>query len=260
MSLLEIRNLSFSYRKDKPLLKDVSLNLEKGDIFCLIGPNGSGKTTFMSQILFPTKGNQNHILIDGMKASKMSLINRAKCFGYIPQKIPFPHLSVIQAVVMGRYPFKKGISLKADKTDLDESFNALEIMGLSSLADRQLNTLSGGEIQRVFIAQSIVKQAKIYFFDEPMSALDPEYQADFLKTITWLSKQGATIVFSTHNPNHLFSLNAKKRVGIIDRYHQFKEIDMNTTEGIRNIESAYNDTVSIVFSQSQKQYVALFKC
>lgn len=260
MSLLEIRNLSFSYRKDKPLFKDVSLNLEKGDIFCLIGPNGSGKTTLMSQILFPTKGNQNHILIDGMKASKMSLINRAKCFGYIPQKIPFPHLSVIQAVVMGRYPFKKGISLKADKTDIDESFNALEIMGLSNLADRQLNTLSGGEIQRVFIAQSIVKQAMIYFFDEPMSALDPEYQADFLKTITWLSKQGATIVFSTHNPNHLFSLNTKARVGIIDRYHQFKEIDMNTTEGIRNIESAYNDTVSIVFSQSQKQYVALFKC
>lgn len=258
MSVLEIDKLSFSYRKGKPLLENISVSLQKGDIFCLLGPNGSGKTTLMSQILFPAKENRERVMVEGTAVSQMSLSERAKWFGYVPQKTSFPHISVIQTVTMGRYPHKRNFFLKTDNDDFKLVEEALEQMGLSRYADKQLNTLSGGEVQRVFIAQSIAKQAKIYFFDEPMSALDPEYQSDFLKMLSWLSERGTTVVFTTHNPNHLFSLNKKTRVGIIDKNHFFKEVNIDAQDGIKIIENAYNGAMSISFLEKENQYVARF--
>jgi ABC-type cobalamin/Fe3+-siderophores transport system ATPase subunit len=188
----------------------------------------------------------------------MSLSERAKWFGYVPQKIPFPHISVIQTVMMGRYPHKSNPFLKVDAEDQRLAEDALKQMGLTQHANRQLYTLSGGEVQRVFIAQSIAKQAEIYFFDEPMSALDPEYQADFLDMISWLSEQNATIIFTTHNPNHVFSLSKKARVGILGKDHVFQEIAIDTQHGVEAIEKAYNGAVSVSYLEQEKQYVARF--
>ncbi len=258
MCVLEIDHLSFSYRKDKPLLRDISVKFQKGDIFCLLGPNGSGKTTLISQILFPGKENWARIKVDGTAVSQMSLSERAKWFGYVPQRIPFPHISVMQTVLMGRYPHKRNLFLKVDDADHALAEEAMKQMGLLQYANRQLHTLSGGEVQRVFIAQSIAKQAEIYFFDEPMSALDPEYQADFLDLISWLSGQNATIIFTTHNPNHVFSLNKTARVGILGKDHSFQEAAIDTPKGIEAIEKAYNGAVSISYLAQDKQYVARF--
>lgn len=258
MSVLEIDSLSFSYRKDKPLLQNISLQFQKGDIFCLLGPNGSGKTTLISQILFPSKENMARIKVGGVSVSQMSLSERAKWFGYVPQKIPFPHISVAQTVIMGRYPHKRNLFLKVDDTDWNLAEDAMRQMGLSQYADRQLHTLSGGEVQRVFIAQSIAKQAEIYFFDEPMSALDPEYQADFLDLISWLSDRNATIIFTTHNPNHVFSLNKQARVGILGKDHSFQETALDTPQGIQALEKAYNGAVSVSYLEQDNQYVARF--
>ena len=258
MSVLEIDNLSFSYRKDEPLLQNVSVSFQKGDIFCLLGPNGSGKTTLISQILFPSKENRDRIKVNRTSVSQMSLSERAKRFGYVPQKIPFPHISVIQTVIMGRYPHKRNPFLKVDAKDQRLAEEALKQLGLTHHANRQLYTLSGGEVQRVFIAQSIAKQAEIYFFDEPMSALDPEYQAIFLDLISWLSERNATIIFTTHNPNHVFSLNKKTRVGILGKNHVFQEVAIDTQHGIEAIEKAYNGAVSISYLAQEDQYVARF--
>lgn len=259
MNVLEIDRMSFSYRADRPLLDNISLCLQDGDIFCLLGPNGSGKTTFISQVLFPNKMNRERIKAAGTAVSQMTLPERAKLFGYVPQKIPFPHISVMQTVLMGRYPHSEKIMFGPSAADREIAHDALEQLGIERYAERQLNTLSGGEIQRVFIAQSIAKQAKIYFFDEPMSALDPEYQSFFLKMLLWLSQRGAAIVFTTHDPNHLFSLKAKTRVGIIGSDHRFKEVDIEMEDGLREIEDAYNGAISISFLEREKKYVACFK-
>lgn len=258
MSLLSINNLSFSYREDYPILEDICLQLNEGEIFCLLGPNGSGKTTLLSQIINSSLENKKFISINDVLLSALSIRDKAKCIGFVPQKIVSMHISVYQTVIMGRYPYSKGFSMKPDKEDYRITEEAIELMGLSRLVNRQLNTLSGGEVQRVFIAQSIAKNAKIYLFDEPMAALDPEYQAEFLKTIVWLSQQKKAIIFTTHNPNHCFGLSNAK-IGIIDREHRLIELSNMSYENIKIIENTFDHSVQIKYSEAHNAFVSTFR-
>ncbi len=257
MNALEIKNLSFSYRAGHRLLENIYMSAEDGEILCLLGPNGSGKTTLISQILFPDKSNASKIALFGKKMSELTLKERARLVGYVPQKIPPLHISVFQTVLMGRYPYSKTVSLRPTDDDIEITDSAIEKMGLTHLRDRQLNILSGGEIQRVFIAQSIAKKARIYFFDEPMSALDPEYQASFLSLLDAISREGATVVFSTHNPGHLFSLQ-NARAAILDKEHRLTELNINNENDLRKIESVYENSMKIKFSEEHRQFVSIF--
>lgn len=257
-TLLEVNDLSFSYYLKQDLLKHVSLSLEEGEIFCLLGPNGCGKTTLIRQILFPSKDNKKKISYAGETIDSLDLKTRAKMIGYIPQKLATPAISVIQAVVMGTFPYSDSIFLKCSEKDRAIALDALKQVGMEDYAERKLDALSGGEVQRVFIAQSIAKNAKLFFFDEPMAALDPEYQRDFLKMILWLSEKGTTVIFTTHNPNHIFSMNRKIRVGVIDKHHVFKEVNMGTKEGLSDIESAFGGAITVVQNQHDERYAAFF--
>ena len=258
MNVLEISNFSFSYFLEQPLLTDISMSLEEGEIYCLLGPNGSGKTTLISQILFPSESNKQNIKLSGKRICDISLVEQAKLVGYVPQKIVPLHISVIQTVIMGRYPYQKNIFLKPKDEDYQTAYKAIEQMGLTNLADRQLSTLSGGEVQRVFIAQSLAKNAKLYFFDEPMSALDPQYQSDFLSLINWLASQGKSVFFTTHNPNHLFSLK-NARAGILDKSHQFTQLNKVAHEGTEKIQEVFGDSLSIEYSRKQGRFVSSFR-
>lgn len=249
-SIINVNNISFSYHPKQELLKNISFTLDRGEIFCLLGPNGSGKTTLIRQILFPTKENKKKILIFGDNMDSLDIKTRAKRIGYIPQKISSPSISVLQTVIMGTFPNKKDIFLKLTEDDRTIALESLKQVGMENFCDRRMDSLSGGEIQRVFIAQAIAKDAKLCFFDEPMAALDPEYQRDFLKMILWLSDNGTTIVFTTHNPNHIFSMDRKIRVGIIDKQHAFKEIDIENRAGLDCIESAFDGAISITRDQN----------
>lgn len=259
MKVLNVENLSFSYRWDKPLLENISFSLNGGDIFCLLGPNGSGKTTLMSQILFPLKENREKICLFGKPLSQMKRNEQAKLLGYVPQKIPYPHISVLQTVIMGRYPHQDKLFFKPSEADFQIAQDVLAQLGLGEYANRQLNTLSGGEIQRVFIAQSLAKQAKIYFFDEPMSALDPEYQSDFLKMLRWLADTGAAVFFTTHNPNHAFSLSGNVRICVLDKSHHFWEIDTSNQASICEIGEVFNGALAIERNELSGNYSATFR-
>ena len=257
-NILEVKDLSFSYYKQQSLLKKISFSLTDGEIFGLLGPNGSGKTTLIRQILFPTKENMKKIIFAGKRIDSLDLKTRAKMIGYIPQKLSTPSISVLQTVIMGTFPHSKSLFLKPTDQDRETALEALDQVGMKEFADRKLDSLSGGEIQRVFIAQSIAKDAKLCFFDEPMAALDPEYQRDFLKMILWLSEKGTTIVFTTHNPNHIFSMNRLIRVGVIDKFHVFKEVNMEDEDGISDIESAFGGAISIKRNQFDGNHATFF--
>lgn len=253
MKALSVDKLSFSYNKKELLLDNISLDLEAGRILCILGPNGSGKTTLIHEILYPEKANAEKIELFGEKVCNIPHRDVAKIVGYVPQQIIPVNVSVIQTVVMGRTPYKKKFFSKFSNEDYEQAYSALDQMGIKHLAEKTLESLSGGEVQRVFIAQSIVKNAKLYIFDEPMAALDPEYQSEFLKLIKWLSENRKTVIFTTHNPNHLFAL-PETEAALIDKNHKLHRFSAVTDALLAKTEEIYNHSMSVKFDANGKAF------
>ncbi|MBE7064231.1 MAG: ABC transporter ATP-binding protein [Ruminococcaceae bacterium] len=253
MKALSVDKLSFSYNKKESLLDNISFELEEGRILCILGPNGSGKTTLIHEILYPGKKNASKIELFGEKVCDIPYSDVSKSIGYVPQQIVPVNVSVIQTVVMGRTPYKKKLFSKFSPDDYIVAYDALEQMGIKHLAEKTLECLSGGEVQRVFIAQSIVKNAKLYVFDEPMAALDPEYQTEFLRLIKWLSENGKTVIFTTHNPNHLFALQDAE-AALIDTNHKLHRFAAVSDELLTKTEEIYNYSMTVKFDENGRAF------
>jgi iron complex transport system ATP-binding protein len=209
--MLEIKNASFGYlskKKKKVILDGICMNLKPGELWCLLGANGSGKTTMYRSILQFLPLLDGEICIDGKNLSDMSRKEIAKLISYVPQyhTPPFPY-SVYEVVMMGR-----GVHISdfASPSKQDEKIvcETLERMKILSLKDEIYTQISGGQRQLVLIARALAQQTKYIFMDEPTSNLDYGNQMHVLKEICNLSKEGIGICFSTHNPEHAFLTNA----------------------------------------------------
>ena len=165
---INVRGLSVNYGT-KRVLTNIHLTIESGNVYGVIGPNGAGKSTLFKCILGLIDYNAGQIDfmgedIDGVR----------KKIAYVPQKEgvdwSFP-ATVKDIVLMGRYPFKK-IFQRMNKEDHAIADEAMELVGISKLSNRQIGRLSGGQQQRVFIARALCQQADIFFLDEPFVGVD----------------------------------------------------------------------------------------
>ncbi len=199
---IEVKNLSFAYKGQSGLLKDINFKLEQGGFLSIAGPNGAGKTTLLnllSGLLKPTAGS---ITIDSLPLQSYSVRRLAKKIAVVRQEfVPVFEFTAKQVVSMARTPYLGAMAFEteADKKAIAE---ALEITGTARFADRPLNHLSGGERQLVFIARAFAQQTPILLLDEPTSHLDMKHQVaifDLLKKMQ-VEKQ-KTIVAVTHDIN-----------------------------------------------------------
>ena len=175
---LEDINVSFDGFK---ALNNLNLYINKGELRCIIGPNGSGKSTLiktLAGILEPCDGN---ITLDERDISKISKNEVAKKIGYVPQDFQFlTSASVLEAVILGRRPH---VQWSLSRSDLAKVDAAMEMLNISSMAQKMLTELSGGERQRVFIARAIAQEPDYFLFDEPTSALDIRHQIDVFQMV-----------------------------------------------------------------------------
>ena len=181
MSLLEVKNLKKSFG-DNVVLKDISLNVEKGEVLGIIGPSGSGKSTLLR-------------CITDLEQEDSGVINFDGTFGLVFQNFNlFPHHSVMKNITNA--PIKVQ---KRDKAEVfDHARRLLAQMGLSDKEDAYTCELSGGQQQRVSIARALAMNPDILFFDEPTSALDPELTGEILNVIKELAAEHMTMVIVTH--------------------------------------------------------------
>ena len=198
---LSVRDLSFAYRKT-PVLTGLTFDAVPGELLAILGPNGVGKTTLFRCILGEQKRYTGAILLNGTDAATLSPRERAHRIAYIPQThAPAFRFSVRDTVLMGTThtlsPFAS--PGKAQEQAADE---AMERLGIASLSDRSFDTLSGGEQQLVYVARALSQQARILLMDEPTSSLDYGNQLSVLSTVEALSREGYTVLLSTHNPQH----------------------------------------------------------
>lgn len=202
--MLEVSHLSFSYRKRQQVLKDVSFSLEPGQILCMLGPNGTGKTTLLRCLLGLKKPEGGKVMLDGQDLAHLGSGPRAKLMAYVPQAsdLAFSY-EVREVVLMGRVahlPLGAAHSLR----DQDAVTECLERLQITELQNRRFQELSGGEKQMVLVARAMVQQAKYLIMDEPTANLDYSNQIRILRVIRDLARQGYGILMTSHYPDHAF--------------------------------------------------------
>lgn len=199
---MDIKNLSFAYQKNQPILDGISFTLQEGKVTTIIGANGCGKSTLlrlMTKNLTPTSGE---IMLGDTSLEKYPLKTFAREVAIVHQKNSAPDdLTVERLVAYGRIPYTN-ILKSGGNDDSDKVQWAMEATGIADLADRALGTLSGGQRQRAFIAMALAQGTKILFLDEPTTFLDVRYQVEILRLVRQLNQEyGITIAMVLHDIN-----------------------------------------------------------
>ncbi len=192
-----IEDLEVKYQQ-KIVLENIYLEVNKGEIVCVVGPNGGGKTTLLKVILGLKDYSKGSVLVLGKPPEYVD----RKEIGYLPQQESsarnFP-ISVFEVVLMGRYP-KIGLLKKPDKEDKRIVEECLKLVKMEHLKEENINNLSGGQRQRVFIARALAMEPKILILDEPSTGLDIVAQEDFYKTLVEIrDKKEMAILMVSHD-------------------------------------------------------------
>jgi len=199
--ILEVKNLTYSYSGTRPILNNVSLKVEKGQLVTILGPNGAGKSTLLNCAAGLLKPQSGEVLLDGKAISKLTPKQVAKKIAYVPQvSAPIYDYSVRDYISMGRAPHL-GMLFSPGKEDYKLVDEAIEMMGIGGFAHKSFAGISGGERQMACITRAIVQQTELILFDEPTSALDYGNQMKIMRVVDKLSKQGYAIMMTTHNPD-----------------------------------------------------------
>lgn len=196
---LRVKDVEFSYRSVR-VLNGVSMELAESEMLGIVGPNGTGKSTLircLNRILSPQKGT---VLLDVWDIKKMSLMKLARKIGYIPQTTSqvFP-ATVFDTILMGRRPH---VGWRSSEKDTEKVLEMLRLLNIEEFAMRDINELSGGQQQKVFIARALTQEPDILLLDEPTSNLDIRHQLevmDIIKNI--IRKKGISAIVAIHDLN-----------------------------------------------------------
>lgn len=208
-SRISLRGGSFRYGEHE-IFGDLDFDLAAGDICCLLGPNGCGKTTLLRCLSGLLKLNSGEVLLDGRDLMGMSEVERARQLGFVFQEhdIHFPY-SVSQIVQMGRAPHLGFFSVPS-RQDMQIVADALAVVGIAHLQERRYTEISGGERQLALIARALAQQPGVLLLDEPTSHLDFGNQMLILETVGELARgSGLAVIMATHFPDHALLISNK---------------------------------------------------
>jgi len=199
MVRLKVKNVEFSYAS-VPILKDICIELAASEMLGVVGPNGAGKSTLLrciDRILKPQRGS---ILLDEREIKKMNMLELAKKLGYIPQSTSqvFP-ATVFDTVLLGRRPH---VGWRSGEKDRKKVLKALQMLKIEKFAMRDINELSGGQQQKVFIARALTQEQDVLLFDEPTSNLDIKHQLEVMDIIKSIVREkGIAAIMAIHDLN-----------------------------------------------------------
>ena len=197
-----ISNISFGYEKIA-ILQNINVNIRKGRVVSLLGPNGCGKTTLLKIINGSLKSEKGTVYIDGSDIRRASYRQIARKMGQVSQnhKSSFP-FTVLDVVLTGRAPYVPAFSSPGTR-DMSICSGILEKLGITHLSQKPYTRISGGERQLVMIARALVQEPKFLLLDEPTTFLDLKNQMHILKSVVTLARErNITVLMTLHDPNH----------------------------------------------------------
>ena len=210
--LIQVQNLGKSFGKID-VLKDITVDIYKGDVVFVVGPSGSGKSTFLRSLNLLEVPDQGHIYFEGVDITDKHVdINKHRQkMGMVFQHFNlFPHKTIKENITLAPIKLLGKSKEEADKRAME----LLERVGLAEKADSYPSQLSGGQKQRIAIVRSLAMDPDVILFDEPTSALDPEMVGEVLELMKQLAREGMTMVVVTHEMG--FAKEVGSRVIFID--------------------------------------------
>lgn len=208
--MIELNDVSVGYR-GKPILSNISFTVSDGEICALLGHNGSGKSTLLRAVT-GSLGYVGSIRIDGQETRRLSN-DRAKLISLMPQLMARPSISVYELVSFGRQPYTgiSGILSKSDRQKIDE---AIQKARLLPLVESRCDRISGGELQRAYLAMVLAQDTPNLLLDEPAAHLDARYERQISDFLLALKADRRAVLAVLHNINHALSI--ADRIIVID--------------------------------------------
>lgn len=260
MPIMEVKNAAFSYDGKKTIFENMSFQVEEGEILCIIGPNGCGKSTLIDCVLGLSKINGGEILIKGQPLESLNPRELAEHMAYVPQghKTTFGY-TVLEVVTMGRTYAAKMFSPPGEE-EKEIARDALDQVGLSGFEDRDYTRLSGGELQLVMIARAIAQQSKLLIMDEPTAHLDFTHELNVMEVIAKLVREKKrSILMATHFLNQAYYLEnagVHTKVALINngRFAQIGSPSQVLTT--QNLEQTFHIVTEIISNGSgERKYI-----
>lgn len=254
--MLKLKNVKKIYGEDI-ILKDISLEIKKGEIVSILGPSGSGKTTLLNLILGLTEVDGGEIIYEDEDITNKSMENRG--FNIVFQDYAlFPHLNAYKNITYGLRN-KPNISSKEEVEEL------IDLLGLREHLTKKIDQLSGGQKQRVALARTMVMKPKILLLDEPLSALDGVIKESIKERIKTIAKEyNLTTIIVTHDPEEALTLSDRVLIineGCISQYAKPNEI-INTPSNsfveefiLNQLEIKRNNILSLFSKENAKELV-----
>jgi iron complex transport system ATP-binding protein len=252
IDVLNVSGLSFAYG-DKEIFSDLSFSLRAGEILCLMGPNGCGKTTLLDNIMAIRRPGSGIIELMGKPLKTYKRHQIARHIAYVPQihDITFPYTAK-EIVLMGRTAYT-GVFGEPKPEDEEIALDALAKVGIRHFADTPYSRLSGGELKLALLARALGQRAALIIMDEPTAHLDFKNELMFLETISELSsKENIAVLIATHSPAHAFYFDARGldcRAAMMARGAIVAEGRPDDVVTVHHIEEVYGVKAGITLDQ-----------
>jgi polar amino acid transport system ATP-binding protein len=215
--MITVKNLGKKFGENV-ILKNINTEFKKGEVVSIIGPSGTGKSTFLRALNMLDPATSGEVFLDGEKLNKKNIDGTRKKMGMVFQSFGlFSHLSVLQNLTLGQIKLLGKSKVEAEK----KAHQLLKTVGLSDRANHYPNQLSGGQKQRVAIARCLSMEPEIILFDEPTSALDPTMTSEVLAVVRRLAKDGMTMIIVTHEMD--FAKDVSTRIMYMDEGGIYEE-------------------------------------
>lgn len=237
--MLELKSISIK-RGAKLIADSLSFEAKSGELTAIAGPNGCGKTTLLHTVSKLIKPIGGAVLIDGKDTKEMSLKELSSNMGFLPQKTRTPQIKVFDLVLLGRKPIFGFVPKKSDFDKVEQILNSLN---MQELADRECDSLSGGEFQKALLAKALAQEPRVMLLDEPTNHLDAKNRVEILSLFRRIAKeQGISVVAVLHDVND--ALRFAERTVLLNRGELlfFDKTDMLREEHLENL---YDTTVRL---------------
>jgi iron complex transport system ATP-binding protein len=253
--MINIKNISAGYFKNKQIIKNISLSIERKDFFGIIGKNGAGKSTLLKVLCNLIKPSCGTVYIDNNSMSFFSKKRIAKIISFLPQNVdvtlPF---NVMEFIMFGRYPYMNTFKIPS-KNDYVMVKKVMDFLDITNFAQKRIDSLSGGEKQKVLIAQVLAQETEIIVFDELTLHLDIGSQNNVLRILKNLNEQcNKTIILTLHDLNAASEFCNK--LALMDNGEIYSYGEPDKVLNYKDIKQIYNTIVAVKTNPiSNKPYI-----
>lgn len=249
--LLKIKDVSFSYNSVNAL-ESVTFEAGEGEITGIIGPNGSGKTTLLRCINRSLKPKAGTVMLDGADLSKMDRVEIAKKIGVVPQRTTVFPFTVFDVILMGRFPHLDVMGGEKPE-DFEVVKRAMTLTNTLHLAERVVDELSGGELQRVIIARALAQEPEVLLLDEPTLHLDVNHQLELLDLVRSITKEKRLMTILVSHDLNLAARYCDKLIMLSDgKVHSVGSVGEVLTP--RRLKEVFHVDVEVIYHEKTRSY------